>query len=83
MCVDYWLMANGKKGELTEIYNFESPKFTLMIAFPQLMIQMIEIGCAKRDRESFVYCSSIYIEREGEGGEEREREKEMKRRGIK
>ena len=69
-----------KNRELTEIYNFESPKFTLMIAFPQLMIQMIEIGCAKRDRESFVYCS--YIEREGEGGEEREREKERKRRGI-
>ena len=35
MCVDYWLMANGKKGELTDIYNFESPKFTLIIAFPQ------------------------------------------------
>ena len=50
MCVDYWLMANGKKGELTDIYNFESPKFTLMIAFPQLMVQMIEIGCAKRQK---------------------------------
>ena len=43
MCVDYWLMANGKKGDLTDIYNFENPKFTLMIAFPQLMIQMIDV----------------------------------------
>ena len=76
MCVDYWLMANGKKGELTEIYNFESPKFTLMIAFPQLMIQMIEIGCAKRDRESFVY---LLFDIHREGGRGRRRARERKR----
>ena len=72
-----------KKGELTDIYNFESPKFTLMIAFPQLMIQMIEIGCAKRQKmcqAEFCIFALLNIHREGGRGRRRARERKRKKK---